>query len=416
MNVIKIFLLMSSLTYQIFGSDQICPSPLPEEYNHVQAGSIVSAYFGNWDVYGANAYHIDKIADIADKLTHLTYGFMKPDHVQGVCKPHDIWADVGAYEGLQTNIGGNFAKMLELKKKFPHLKILLSIGGGTYNKNFLALAQDKKKLFAFAKSCIDLLDFYDHPYINQDGIKLVNHLTYDGLFDGIDLDWEWNQAALTPALSLMYTQFVQELRRLLQIRSKKTGVKSLLTLALQVTPKIYNTLDLALIAQSVDWFNVMAYDFYGANNERIGFNAPLCGTYSVYSIDGAIQRIMKRGVSPDKMVLGLPLYGYVYENTDGYNALIDKKNKVKTLAYHTIKSKYIHNVLYEKEWNQYEKIPSLYSKKNRTFITYDGPESIASKIEFAQTKRLHGVVLWRLSGDDAEHSMVKIIAHAMHKA
>jgi GH18 family chitinase len=55
----------------------------------------------------------------------------------------------------------------------------------------------------------------------------------------------------------------------------------------------------------------------------------------------------------------------------------------------------------------------LYSKKDRTFITYDGQESLVKKVEFAKNKRMQGVVLWRLSGDDTQHSMVHVIATTM---
>ncbi|MBV8661255.1 MAG: glycoside hydrolase family 18 protein [Candidatus Dependentiae bacterium] len=405
-----IFLLITSL---LQGSDQICPSPLPRKYQHLQAGDVVSAYFGNWDVYGVNQYQIERVEDIADQLTHLIYGFMKPDDVTGVCRPHDIWADIGAFDDFQSKIGGNFAKLIDLKKKFPHLKILLSVGGGTYNKNFIALAQDTNRLHKFAKSCVDMLDFYNHPFRLDDNLRRVNHLTYEGLFDGLDLDWEWDTNSLTPELSQAYTQFIQELRRLLDLREDHLKKESILTVALQVNPKIYNNLNLAQIARDVNWFNIMAYDFFGPSNATIGFNAPICGEWSVYSIDGALQRIMTCGVSPAKMVLGLPFYGYLYENTDGHNAAITKDTKVKTIAYHVIESKYLHDASYKKIWNKYEEIPSLYSKKDRTFITYDNKESLIKKVQIAKNKRMQGVVLWRLSCDDAQHSMINAVAHAM---
>jgi len=55
----------------------------------------------------------------------------------------------------------------------------------------------------------------------------------------------------------------------------------------------------------------------------------------------------------------------------------------------------------------------LYSESDRTFISYDGRDSLLRKIEFAKNKRLQGVVLWRLSGDDTHHSMVHAIAGAV---
>lgn len=394
---------------------QICPSPLPHKYQKVQAGSVVAAYFGNWDVYGDHQYHINDIEPIADRLTHLIYGFMKPDIVTGRCKPHDIWADVGAYDDGQTKVGGNFAKMIALKNKFPHLKILLSIGGGTYNKNFLEIAQSKEKLLNFAQSCVDMMDFYDHAYriAGMSGIK-TNHLTYEGLFDGLDIDWEWSPSQITSELSKSYTVFIYELRRLLDMRKQRTGKANLLTVALQITPKIYQKLDLAKIGKVVDWYNVMAYDFFGPSSGTIGFNAPICGAPAAYSVDGAVQAIIQQGVSPEKMVLGLPLYGYVYEDSKGYNSRIKSKDKVKAVSYHMIQSKYLGDASFKKGWSKYEKVPSLYSAKEKVFVTYDGRDSLVDKVKFAQHKRMQGVVLWRLSGDDNQHSLVKAITHAMN--
>lgn len=406
------FLLM--FVHPVGASDQICPSPLPQQYQNVQPGKIVSAYFGNWDVYGGNHYQIERIGAVADKLTHLIYGFMKPDATEGVCKSHDIWADLGAYEGYQSKVGGNFAQLAILKQKYPHLKILLSIGGGTYNKNFITLAHDKTKLFKFAQSCVDMLDFYDHPFLMDGQFKRKNHLAYEGLFDGLDIDWEWEGDTLTPALAQVYLEFMQELRRLLTLRESRIGKPSLLTIALQVNPKVYKTLPLAAIVQSIDWFNVMAYDFFGPGNKTIGLNAPMCGDSLVYTVDGALKRIMEQGVSPEKMVLGLPLYGYVYENTQGLAAPINKQNASKAVSYHVIEKKYLHDASYEKIWNKKEDVPSLYSKKDRTFISYDGKESLVKKVEFAQNKRMQGVVLWRLSGDNEQHTMVDAIVNAMH--
>jgi chitinase len=260
-----------------------------------------------------------------------------------------------------------------------------------------------------------MLDFYDHPFLMDGQYKRINHLTYEGLFDGLDIDWEWNASDVTPELSQAFTQFIKELKRLLVLREQSQGKESLLTVALQVTPKIYKGLELSQLTQHIDWFHVMAYDFFGPNNTNIGFNAPVCGQASVYSVDGALQRIMEQGVSPQKMVLGLPLYGYLYENTDGYNALISKQDKTKAISYHLIKSKYLDNPSYKKTWNEFELIPSLYSKDDRTFISYDGQESLVKKVEFAKDKRMQGVVLWRLSGDDAQHSMVDVIVQAMKR-
>lgn len=410
--VIKVFVFLASLLFHRYNiSMQICPSPVPQKYQHMQSGSVVGAYFGNWDIY-ANDYQIENIQAAADKLTHLFYAFMKPDYETGRCVSHDIWADLGAYDDYQKKVGGNFAKMIELKQQFPHLKILLSIGGGAYNHNFIKLAQDRDKLFAFARSCVDMMDFYDHSFF-LDGKQRTNNLRYEGLFDGLDIDWEWQPSNLTPELSKNYTDFLYELRRLLDLRAKSSGKDGMLTVGLQVTPRVYKKLELEKIAQVIDWYNVMAYDFFGSSSGTVGFNAPLCGKRLEYSVDGALHAIIQQGVSPDKMVLGLPLYGYVYEDCNGYNTAITAKNKIKALSYHAIQSEFFENDLFNKKWNTYEKVPSLYNKQDKIFITYDGKNSLIDKVKLAQLKRMQGVFLWRLACDDAQHSLVKAVSSAI---
>ncbi len=396
-------------------SSEICPSPLPKQYKHAQAGNIVAAYVANWDVSGANQFKIESIEKVAHQLTHIIYAFMKPDDQTGTCKPSDNLVDIGAIDGVQDPIiGGNFAELLKLKKKFPHLKIILSIGGGVYNKNFITIAQDPKLLKNFTQSCVDILDFYDHTFTNPvDQSAQTTHFTYKGLFDGLDIDWEWSGKKLTPELSQTFTKFIHDLKHLLHARDRKTKKKSMLAVALQVTPHVYKTLDLHALSKDVDFFNVMSYDFFGPYNETIGFNAPICGKWSVYSIDGALQRIMELGVSPEKMVLGLPLYGHVYENTDGYNSKIGKKDKIRSVAYRVIKNKYMDNPDFKESWHDHGQVPSLYSLKHRTFVSHDEEQSLTKKVEFAKLKKLQGVFLWRLPCDDEQFSMLKVVADAM---
>ncbi len=74
--------------------------------------------------------------------------------------------------------------MLELKRKFPHLKILLSIGGGTYKQQFIKIAQDKDKLLHFAQSCVDRMDFYDHQFLLEGKYKRKNQPKQENSNDG----------------------------------------------------------------------------------------------------------------------------------------------------------------------------------------------------------------------------------------
>jgi chitinase len=155
------------------------PSP------QVADAQVVAGYFTEWGVYGRGF----RVRDVqAGRLTHLLYAFGKVD--QGRCGVGDSWAAYqkpvtaadsvdGAADAPETPLRGNFGQLRKLKAAHPGLKILWSFGGWTWSAGFTAAAQDPA---AFAKSCHDLL----------------TDPRWAGLFDGIDVDWEYpNTCGLT---------------------------------------------------------------------------------------------------------------------------------------------------------------------------------------------------------------------------
>ena len=92
--------------------------------------------------------------------------------------------DRQVYPGDCTDPGcphGLFNQITVLKKKFPHLKFLLSVGGWTDSGPFYEMAADEAKRRTFVESCASFLQTYPQ-------------------FDGIDIDWEHPVAGgLSPA-------------------------------------------------------------------------------------------------------------------------------------------------------------------------------------------------------------------------
>lgn len=391
-----------SLSMHILKCLDVCPAPVPAVYKNIQPGNIKVGFFASWDVYSHN-YQVEDIYPIADRLTHIVYAFAKPDSKLGACRLHDEWGDIGANFAYQTELAGNFKKLQELKQKFPHIKILLSVGGGTYTSEFSELA-DKNLLHKFAQSCADILDSYVYYYDNPETGKSGSiEFSYPGLFDGIDIDWEWD-GGIPEGHEKKYAKFLATLRSNLQ--KKRKGL--LLTVDLQVNPNIYKKLPLVQILKSIDWFHVMAYDFYNPNNDSVGLNAPICSTYSVFSIDGAFNRIMDLGVCPDKMVMAIPLYGYKFDNCNGFFTQYKKSDTgSKALSYNSIEKKFIPDHAFKKQWNSLGKVPILYNKKEKICISYDNTASLKEKVAFAKMKKLKGIAVWTLSGDDEDHTLVR---------
>ncbi len=184
----------------------------------------------------------------------------------------------------------------------------------------------------------------------------------------------------------------------------------ILTAAIQVNSKVTSALNLSEVASYVDWFNVMSYNYGGPKGTGISMNAPICNQWSDYSIDGSINSLISLGVSPAKMVLGIPLYGHVYDKTSSkLGSPFEKTSKTGTLRYNQIKDLYLDNPDCTVKWHPKSYVPYAYCPDDQVFVSHDDEDSIKIKSMYAKQKRLKGVFFWRLSGDDSDHNLIRAI-------
>jgi len=130
---------------------------------------LIVAYLASWHNTPA-----DLLTLPADKLTHVNYAFGKIAE-DGTASLADPCLDAGECPGNEAAYpGGNFAVLKELKQKHPHFRSLIAIGGWLGSKYFSDVAATPQSRERFVASCIDL-------YFRR----------YPGVFDGIDIDWEF---------------------------------------------------------------------------------------------------------------------------------------------------------------------------------------------------------------------------------
>jgi chitinase len=55
-----------------------------------------------------------------------------------------------------------------------------------------------------------------------------------------------------------------------------------------------------------------------------------------------------------------------------------------------------------RRWHPQAQVPWLYSPESGIFISYDDPQSVALKVNYAWALALGGVMFWELSCDDGE--------------
>jgi GH18 family chitinase len=371
----------------------------------VPDGKYIIGYYPSWA-----AERNVLIKDIpAHKLTHINYAFSNLSD-SGECILGDATADIARVYSAGESINGrkdprsapyhgNFIQLLELKDRFPDLKILISIGGWTWSANFSAAAQDESSRQRFATSCIEL-------YLKQ----------YHGVFDGLDIDWEYPvSGGLTngkPEDKANFTLLLNETRRQLDELGKADNRQYLLTIAAPIGPGNMRNLELDAIASTVDWINLMGYDFHGAWDTTTNFNAPLYRTPTdpadaSLNIDAAVQAYLSGGVPAGKLVLGVPFYGHGWSGVpETANGLYQSASGVApgtwepgSYDYKDIATNY--STTFKRYWNADAYVPWLYDAASKVFISYDDPQSLEGKAAYAREKDLAGVMVWEVSqGDD----------------
>jgi len=369
----------------------------------VPAGKHVIGYYPSWvadrDIF---------VKDIpAEKLTHINYAFSNLTE-NGECILGDPKADVervysaaesvnGQDDSPSAPFHGNFNQLLELKQKYPHLKVLISIGGWSWSSNFSNAAGGDRTRQHFVASCIDL-------YLKQ----------YKGVFDGIDVDWEYPvSGGLTPGLpedKTNFTRLLGEFRTQLNELGQAENRHYLLTIAAPAGPGNIRNLRPDLIAILVDWVNLMTYDFHATWEHSTNFNAPLFKATNDpadenMNIDAVVQKYISLGLPPEQLVLGVPFYGYgwagvpetdhgLYQSASG---AAPGTWEAGAYEYKDIQKNYS---AYEHHWSDEAYVPWLYDPTSQTFITYDDPRSLEAKAGYARDLGLAGVMIWELSQGD----------------
>lgn len=258
------------------------------------------------------------------------------------------------------------------------VKVLMSLGGWGWDDQFRAIVADPKAEARYVEAVVKMVEDYD--------------------YDGIDLDWEYPDSdAEIPG----FERLTRTLRKRLDAIGAAKNRPMIVTMASASNYETLDHLDTAFLLETMDWINVMTYDFAGGWSSRAGHNSPLFasskegpnGRSSARTIEYLLE---KRKIPADRLALGLPLYGRGFPVSEPY-APLPKGSKPFDLNF-----KGVGKMLGEgwaRVWDDETKVPWLLSPDGTKVAGYDDAESMKAKTEWAMTRGLRGVFFWQIDGD-----------------
>jgi len=310
-------------------------------YDKVEFGKkVIVAYLTSWkDIMPNPAY-----------VTHINYAF---GHVKET------------FKGVRIDNEDRLRSIVNLKKTFPALKVLLSIGGWGSGR-FSEMAADDNNRKQFVADCQRVVEAFN--------------------LDGIDIDWEYptsNAANISSsqADTKNFTLLMRDIREAI-------GAKKLLTLASVASAEYINFRD---VEPYIDFVNIMAYDMdIPPHHHNALFRSERAGEITC---EESVNAHIKAGIPIYKLVMGMPFYGKGNSKEIGavdYKSL-DRQTK------------------FQVKWDEVAKVPYLVNAKGELIYTYENLKSLTFKCKYILDRNLLGGMYWSYEDDDEEGAMVKTV-------
>ncbi|ESP90551.1 glycosyl hydrolase family 18 protein [Pseudoalteromonas luteoviolacea] len=373
--------------------------------NHQQfkqtSNKVVGTYIANW----SDPNSIDDVP--GDNLTHILYAFLRacgPGELPNdatVCanKPDYVLAEDDA------TIDKQFApKFLQLKQKYPHLKILPSVGGWGGSDTFPPMAKDPQARQVFVQS-------------------VVNYLRTHRAFDGIDIDWEWPN---TPEEGGHYADLMHDLRAAFDVLEAELGRKYSITSAIGTHANNVRNIDYERAAPYLDYIFLMTYDFFGGwSRNNIGHHTSLdahsANMAASHGVMQGVQNLLNKSVPASKLVVGVAKYARGFdgislsasgtpiggqaaglfpkavqpwdeEGVGTYRRIVDEVIGPNGQGINGFTIRYDADCDCHYAWRE----------SDAAFVGFDHPSSVIKKAQYVLNSNLGGIFAWEYAQDNGD--------------
>ena len=265
----------------------------------------------------------------------------------------------------------------------------------------------KKNILVVRAMSNDLIKaVINNPTIRQTTIHNILEVYKSKQFDGLNIDFE-PTGFLDKSTQNNFTLFIKEITS--QCKNINTCEMSLDIYAKSaVERRLYNLIELE---PYIDYFIIMAYDFYVRSSAAAGPIAPLAGTCKAndpksncleYDIQTSIADIGKL-VQEDKLILGVPFYGYQWQTVNDKFLSNTYKGTGAIATYRRIQDLLANpeEASITPSWSTTSLSPYLIVEEDDEIsqIHYEDENSLKLKLEFIENTGLSGLAIWALGYD-----------------
>ncbi|KAL9560669.1 hypothetical protein ACKAV7_015160 [Fusarium commune] len=364
-----------------------CAQPKPKS-SPANVRKRVVGYWEAWnDQHACGTMGVGEIP--VNYLTHLivSFGYI------------DSNFRIANMDGLSSDV---YRSVGEIKAQNPGLKIMIALGGWTFNDPgpwqsvFPTMVSSQANRATFIKNLLGFLSEYG----------------YDGV------DWEYPGAkdrGGSDADGVNFTAMLKELRQAITA----SGRNYITTFTAPTSYWYLRHFDIKNMSEQVDWINLMSYDLHGVWDGDNPIGKHVLSHTNLTEIDLALDLFWRTNVEPSKIVMGLGFYGRSFTLASsscwkpgcaftGPGAAGPCTNTAGILSYREIKD--IVKRTGATSYLDKEAACRYLVYDDNSWISYDDPSTIQAKIDYADKIGLSGVMIWAIDLDDSSLESLRAVS------
>lgn len=246
-------------------------------------------------------------------------------------------------------------------------------------------------------------------------IFTISQLVASYPFSGVQLDLEY-AGTVDDSLRANYVTFVKDLNASLE--KQDPGIELSVAMFGSAASK-YTFWDVANLAEHIDFFIVMAYDYHIRSSTVVGPVAPIFGKGTGRWENDVVSnmRDLLKEVEPNKILLGIPFYGYEWTSTSDELGATTFPESGATATYKRVLSILEDpEIKAQERWDEDALSPYVtYKEGGQTqFIYYENTRSLSYKLDFVEQLGLRGIAIWALGYEGNRDELWQTIDQKFH--